>query len=91
MSTYVHARMHACTHAFSLTVLVPVRFFVFISYFLLLYADWDFFNNIGYLHVNWVPADSRLKIIDQKQNENLILEELSRIYKQRKLHYNIDK
>ncbi|OEU14176.1 hypothetical protein FRACYDRAFT_261899 [Fragilariopsis cylindrus CCMP1102] len=50
--------------------------------------DWDFFNNLGYLHVNWIPADSRLNTIDEQPNENLILEELSRVYKLRKLHYN---
>ncbi|OEU07228.1 hypothetical protein FRACYDRAFT_265018 [Fragilariopsis cylindrus CCMP1102] len=49
--------------------------------------DWDFFNNLGYLHVNWIPADSRLNTIDEQPNENLILEELSRVYKLRKLHY----
>ena len=63
--------------------------------------DWDFFNNLAYLHVNWIPAFISKKVkwnnknhTDlagyQKQaeaNVDLILLQLQRIYRERQEHY----
>jgi len=50
--------------------------------------DWDFFNNCGYLHVNWIPAGAVSKRIEKSMaNVDVILAQLRRIHTDRVRHY----
>jgi hypothetical protein len=63
--------------------------------------DWDFFNNCGYLHVNWIPRDASIGILrwpknhtdgggyptQARANIDLILAQLRRIHTERVKHY----
>ena len=49
--------------------------------------DWDFFNNVGYLNVNWFPNTSRTNRNNLPHHTKLIMMELSRIHKRRKESY----
>jgi hypothetical protein len=59
--------------------------------------DWDYFNNCGYLHVNWVPysaSTGRTKLADYggypnqaKANVDVILSQLRRIHTDRVRNY----
>lgn len=49
--------------------------------------DWDFFNNAGYLHNNWIPIQAAENVVQKRENTNLLLEQLRRIHVERIKEY----